>query len=346
MSPAKKILFPLMRFLQGTRSSHADLARTTSLVLRPGLLRHVLDEAGRAVHSDGHEGPDYRRPASLGGRCRRGQVRVHHGHHRTLPEGRKLPYPGPGYAPCHLDPGPGELRGEPRAPPDESAPPSSTTGRPPPESDVSVPRPRRPPKSPLRFAGEAVSTRSEVLLLGQRFTRAARTLSSRSVERMPGTSCGASGSTTSAGRSSLRADEPGLELGVDPERLRRSSRHEQHESRAAEPGGALHYAGGQKSLLRRVVGVEDREGHPLAAPEGGEVRGGYGRKALHEVRFGLRTGDDDQDTGKPLSQVIYGMQRGENVRYPRLIEDRHSTFLSSRGRCLTCSISSPQEVLV
>jgi hypothetical protein len=99
-------------------------------------------------------------------------------------------------------------------------------------------------------------------------------------------------------------------------------------------------------LLRWVVGVEDREEHPLVAPEGGEVRGWGGREALDEVRLGLRTGDDDEDIRKPLSQVIYGMQRGEYVRYPRLVEDRHSTFLSSGGRSLTCSTSSPQEVLV
>jgi hypothetical protein len=111
-------------------------------------------------------------------------------------------------------------------------------------------------------------------------------------------------------------------------------------------GGALHDAGGQKALLRRVVGVEDREDNPLVAPGGGEVRGWCGREALDEVRFGLRTGDDNEDIRKPLSQIIYGMQRGENVRYPRLVEDRHSTFLSSGGRCLTCSTSSPQEVLV
>src|SRR5919107_5501664 len=35
VSPAKKILFPLMRFRRAPRSSQADLARTTSLVLDP-----------------------------------------------------------------------------------------------------------------------------------------------------------------------------------------------------------------------------------------------------------------------------------------------------------------------
>jgi hypothetical protein len=99
-------------------------------------------------------------------------------------------------------------------------------------------------------------------------------------------------------------------------------------------------------LLWWVVGVEDREDHPLIAPEGGEVRGGCGRQALDEVRFSLRTDDDDEHIRKPLRQAIYGMQRRENVRYPRLIEDRHSTFLSSGGRCPACSTSSPQEVLV
>src|SRR5215218_4176696 len=38
-----------------------------------GFLCHVLDEAGRAVDPDGHEGLDHRRPALLGGRRRRGQ---------------------------------------------------------------------------------------------------------------------------------------------------------------------------------------------------------------------------------------------------------------------------------
>jgi hypothetical protein len=105
----------------------------------------------------------------------------------------------------------------------------------------------------------------------------------------------------------LAGYEPGLERGVDPERFRRSSRHEQHEPRAMVSGGNLYDAGGQKALLRWVVGVEDREDHPLVAPEGGQVRGGCGREALDEVRFSLRTDDDDQDIRKPLSQVIYGM---------------------------------------
>src|SRR5918996_4813604 len=144
----------------------------------------------------------------------------------------------------------------------------------------------------------------------------------------------------------LAGYEPGLERGVDSERFRRSSRNEQHELRATQSGGNLYDAGGQKTLLRRVVGIEDREDHPLVAPGGGEVRGWCGREALDEVRFGLRTGDDDQDIRKSLSQVIYGMQRGENVRYPRLVEDRHSMFLSSGRRSLTCSTSAPQEVLV
>ena len=38
----------------------------------------------------------------------RGVVGQHH--HRALPEGRKLPYPGPRYAPCYLHSCPGELR--------------------------------------------------------------------------------------------------------------------------------------------------------------------------------------------------------------------------------------------
>jgi hypothetical protein len=86
--------------------------------------------------------------------------------------------------------------------------------------------------------------------------------------------------------------------------------------------------------LRWVVGVEDREDHPRVAPGGGEVRGGCGRQALDEVRFSLCTDDDNEDVRKSLRKAIYGMQRRENVRYPRLIEDRHSTFLSSGGRCL------------
>jgi hypothetical protein len=165
------------------------------------------------------------------------------------------------------------------------------------------------------------------------------------VERTPGTSWGAS-EFHLGWQVELASYEPGLERGVDPERFRRPSRHEQYEPRATEAGSTLHDAGGQKALLRRVVGVEDREDHSLVALEGGEVRGWCGREALDEVRFGLRTGDDDQDIWKPLSQVIYGMQRGENVRCPRFIEDRHSTFLSSRGRRSTYSTSSPQGVLV
>jgi hypothetical protein len=121
------------------------------------------------------------------------------------PIGGSSPIPDPGTLPATSTPDLESSAARTRAPPDVSAPPSSTTGRPPPESDASVPRLRRLPKSPPRFAGEAVSTRSEVFLFGQRLTRAARTSSSRSVERMPETSRGASGFTTSAGRSSLRA---------------------------------------------------------------------------------------------------------------------------------------------
>jgi hypothetical protein len=108
----------------------------------------------------------------------------------------------------------------------------------------------------------------------------------------------------------LAGHEPGLERGVDPERFRRTSRYEQHELRATQSGGNLHDTGSQKALLRRVVGVEDREDHPLVAPGRREVRGWCGWEALDEVRLGLRTGDDDQNISKPPSQVIYGMQRG------------------------------------
>jgi hypothetical protein len=70
----------------------------------------------------------------------------------------------------------------------------------------------------------------------------------------------------------------------------------------------------------------------LVAPGGGEVRGWCGRQTLDEVRFGLRTDDDHQGVRKPLSQVIYGIQRRENVRYPRLVEDRHSiSYLAEAG---------------
>src|SRR5215203_3532309 len=121
------------------------------------------------------------------------------------PRGGSFAIPDPGTLPATSTPALESSAASPRAAPGERAPPSSTTGRLPLEFDASVPRLRKLPKSPPRFAGEAVSTRSEVFRFGQRFTRAARTLSSRSVERTPGTSWGASEFTTSAGRSSLRA---------------------------------------------------------------------------------------------------------------------------------------------
>ena len=78
-----------------------------------GLLGHVLHKAGRSVYADGHEGPYHRGPASLGDRGRRFEVRVHHGHDRSLPERRKVLDSGLRHGPCHLYPGPKEFSGEP-----------------------------------------------------------------------------------------------------------------------------------------------------------------------------------------------------------------------------------------
>jgi hypothetical protein len=38
-----------------------------------------------------------------------------------------------------------------------------------------------------------------------------------------------------------------------------------------------------------------------------------------------RADDDHERAGKPLRQAAYGVQGGENVRYPRLVEDRQSS---------------------
>jgi hypothetical protein len=43
---------------------------------------------------------------------------------------------------------------------------------------------------------------------------------------------------------------------------------------------------------------------------------------LDEVGLGPRAEDDHEGAREPLCQVVDGMERGENVRYPRLVEDR------------------------
>ena len=112
--------------------------RTTSLVATR-LPRHVLNEAGRAVDPNGHQGLDHSDPAFLGDRC---PLRSGSGPSRPPPcphpEGRKLPYPDPGTS--LLPPlQPWRLRSDhPRGSPARGCP-SSTTGRPPSESDASTP---------------------------------------------------------------------------------------------------------------------------------------------------------------------------------------------------------------
>src|SRR5215211_7378319 len=313
---------------------------------RSGFLCHVLDEAGRAVDSNGHEGLDHRCPALLGGRYRCGQVRVHHGHHRALPNGWKLPCSGPRYGPCYLRPGPGELRGEALRGPWCRGATEQHHG-------TAIIRIRRFEASSQQATEEPAALRRSAgfhEVRGSPLRAEVHQGGEDTVLEVGGEDArdlvGGIGIHYLGRKVELAGYEPGLEGGIDPERFRRSSRHEQHEPRAAEPGGGLHDAGGQKSLLRWVVGVEDREDHPRIALGGGEVGGGRGRQTLDEVRFGLRTDDDKEYIGKRLCQAIYGMQRRENVWYPRLIEDRHSTFLSSGGRYLARSTSSPQEVLV
>jgi hypothetical protein len=85
-------------------------------------------------------------------------------------------------------------------------------------------------------------------------------------------------------------------------------------------------------LLRWVIGVEDREEQTWISPKGWNVLGGWSRQVLDQVRLRLRADDDHESIRKPLGQATYGMQRRENVRCPRLVEDRHCTFLSSGGQ--------------
>ena len=125
---------------------------------------------------------------------------------------------------------------------------------------------------------------------------------------------GASGFTTSAGRSSLRATSLASNSASTPSdcaaRPATSSTSlvprspaalsTMREARRPCCGGS---SGSRTAKITRWLRLK------------GEVRGGAA-EALHEVRFGLRTGDDDQDIGKPLSQVIYGMQRGRTSGIP------------------------------
>ena len=95
----------------------------------------------------------------------------------------------------------------------------------------------------------------------------------------------------------LAGDEPGLESGVHPDKPRRASGDEQHELHFAQPGCGLHDAGGQKSLLRRVLRVEDGEHHARVARAGGEVRGGGGGQGLDQVGLRERADDDHEGAG-------------------------------------------------
>ena len=199
-----------------------------------------------------------------------------------------------GTAPATSTPALRSSAASPCAAPGERAPPSSTTGRPSPEL--------------LRFAASSQKAAEEAAALGRRgglhevrgppLGAEVHQGGYDAVLEVGGEGArdfvGGVGVHHLGGQVQLAGHEPGLERGVDPERLRRASRHEQHELRAPHPCGALHDAGGQKALLRGVVGVEDREDHTRVVPEGGEVLGARRRQALDKVRFGLRAGDDHE----------------------------------------------------
>jgi hypothetical protein len=78
-------------------------------------------------------------------------------------------------------------------------------------------------------------------------------------------------------------------------------------------------------LLRWVFGVEDREDHTRVARGDRELRRRCGRQGLDEVGLRERAYDDHERAWEPLRKAAYGVQRGENVRYPRLVEDRQSS---------------------
>ena len=92
----------------------SDLLQTGPLAKRGGLfgglLGHVLNEARRAVHAYGHEGPDYPGPPLLGYPGRRRQVRVQDSDHRALAQGGKLP--GSWHGADRLHPDPEEFHGD------------------------------------------------------------------------------------------------------------------------------------------------------------------------------------------------------------------------------------------
>jgi hypothetical protein len=46
------------------------------------------------------------------------------------------------------------------------------------------------------------------------------------------------------------------------------------------------------------------------------------------VGLGAHADDDHERPGEPPRQAVYGVQRVEDVRYPRLVEDRQTISLN------------------
>jgi hypothetical protein len=56
------------------------------------------------------------------------------------------------------------------------------------------------------------------------------------------------------------------------------------------------------------------------------------------VGLGAHADDDHERPGEPPRQAVYGVQRVEDVRYPRLVEDRQNISLNlCRGEAVPFS---------
>ncbi len=192
------------------------------------------------------------------------------------PSGGRSASPSAGTAPAASTPALDSSAASPRAASGERVPPSSTTGRPRPARGYRGQAPAGP-RAGRRALARGVSTSSEVLRLGQRSIRAETTRSSRSVERVPGISCGASGSTIRTGRSSLREASLASKAASTPRASAARAATSRTRLRCASPPRSPRY-GRPRSLRGRVLGVEDGEDHARVMPGGGEVRGGRRRQ--------------------------------------------------------------------